>query len=109
MPLNTKNIQDIKKIINTHKVLVFIKGSHHQPACGFSAKTLKILNQYNISFQTINVLENSIIRKNIKIYSNWPTIPQIYINGEFIGGFDLLNKLHEKSELQELLEKTFGY
>ena len=108
MFLSENTISQIKQLINRHKVLVFIKGSHLKPACSFSAKTIVILNQCNVAFHAINVLEDSLMRENIKIYSEWPTIPQIYIDGEFIGGFDVLNHIHQTSELQEILEKTFS-
>ena len=93
----------IDTIIQTHKVILFMKGTKEFPQCGFSHQVVQILRNENINFQDINVLEDEHIRQGIKTYSNWPTIPQLYINGEFIGGCDIVNEMHESGELSRLL------
>lgn len=108
MNLENDIFYEIKKLIQKNKVLIFIKGSRNEPKCSFSAKALKIFNQFEIEFNTINILEKSNIGKSIKIYSNWPTIPQIYINGEFIGGIDILEELNRTSQLKEILERELN-
>lgn len=98
----------IDEIIKEHKIIVFMKGEKLMPMCGFSNTVVKILNSFNIDYHTINVLQNDKIRKDIKLYSQWPTIPQVYINGEFIGGADIIIDLYQKLQLQEILEKSIN-
>lgn len=95
--------QRIDNLVNSNKILVFMKGSKLMPMCGFSNNVVQILNSLGVPFETIDVLEDYEIRQGIKDYSNWPTIPQVYINGEFIGGSDVMIELYQKGELQELL------
>lgn len=78
------------------------------PMCGFSNNVVQILNTLGVPFETLDVLEDYEIRQGIKEYSNWPTIPQVYINGEFIGGSDVLIELYQKGELQQLVEVAFA-
>ena len=100
------NIQDhIKNEVTTHPVIVFIKGSKLMPMCGFSGTVIDILSSYNIHFETRNVLEDHSLRQGIKDFSNWPTIPQLYVNGSFIGGCDIITQLHESGELASLLNQ----
>jgi monothiol glutaredoxin len=91
-------------LVQEHKILVFMKGSKLMPQCGFSNTTVQILNSLGAPFETVDVLADYEIRQGIKEYSNWPTIPQVYINGEFVGGSDILIELYQKGELQELVE-----
>ncbi len=91
-------------LVKTHKILVFMKGTKLMPMCGFSNNVVQILNTLGVSYETINVLDNNDIRQGIKEYSNWLTIPQVYINGEFIGGSDILIELYQNGELQEMVE-----
>lgn len=92
--------------INTHPVVLYMKGTPEQPQCGFSANAVKILNACGIQdFFSVDVLADPEIRQGIKEYSNWPTIPQLYINGEFIGGSDIMTEMYQSGELQRLLEK----
>nr|YP_010986244.1 glutaredoxin [Pachymeniopsis lanceolata]WOL37162.1 glutaredoxin [Pachymeniopsis lanceolata] len=100
--------KNIEKLINEHKILVFIKGDKKQPLCGFSNQVINILNNFNIEYHTINVLQDLEMKKGIKEYSDWPTIPQIYIDGEFIGGAEILTNLYEKCALGEILEKALN-
>nr|QVY58219.1 glutaredoxin-like protein [Eucheuma denticulatum] len=96
---------NIENLIKNHNILVFMKGNKLMPLCGFSNTVIQILNKFNIDYYTVNVLENNDIRHQIKIYSKWPTIPQVYIDGEFIGGSDILLDLYRTSKLHEMLEK----
>ena len=100
------NIKDkIKSLIEKNKVCLFMKGTPDVPQCGFSLAVANILKHLNIKFESINVLENEEIRQGIKTYSDWPTIPQLYIKGKFIGGSDIVKEMFEKGELKTLLEK----
>lgn len=94
----------IKDLIAQNKVLVFMKGSKLIPQCGFSNNVVQILNMLGVTYETIDVLSDPEIRQGIKEYSNWPTIPQVYVNGEFLGGSDILIDLYQKGELQEKIE-----
>ena len=100
LDINTR-IQDL---LTQNKVLVFMKGSKLMPQCGFSNNVVQILNMLGVSYETIDVLSDPDIRQGIKEYSNWPTIPQVYVNGEFLGGSDILIELYQKGELQEKFE-----
>ena len=94
----------IESIVNDNKILVFMKGSKLMPQCGFSNNVVQILNSLGIPFETVDVLTNDDIRQGIKEFSNWPTIPQVYINGEFVGGSDIMIELYQNGELQEMVE-----
>jgi monothiol glutaredoxin len=94
----------IDDLLAQNKVLVFMKGSKLMPQCGFSNNVVQILNMLGVSYETIDVLSDPEIRQGIKEYSNWPTIPQVYVNGEFLGGSDILIELYQKGELQEKIE-----
>jgi monothiol glutaredoxin len=94
----------IEQLVNSNKILVFMKGSKLMPMCGFSNNVVQILNTLGVPYQTVDILEDPEIRQGIKEYSNWPTIPQIYINGEFVGGSDIAIELYQSGELQQLVE-----
>lgn len=96
--------QRLDQIVNSHKIVVFMKGTKLMPQCGFSNNVVQILNVLGAPFETFDVLSDSEVRQGIKEYSNWPTIPQVYINGEFLGGSDILIELYQKGELQEMVE-----
>ena len=96
---------EIEEIINTNDICLFMKGVPDAPERGFSMAVSNILKHLNVNYKSINVLENEEIRKGIKIYSDWPTIPQLYVKGEFVGGCDIIKELFEKGELKELLIK----
>jgi monothiol glutaredoxin len=100
--MDTKS--EIENIINKNDVCLFMKGVPGAPQCGFSMTVSNILKLLNVNFKAINVLENEEIRNGIKDYSDWPTIPQLYIKGEFIGGCDIIKEMYEKNELKELLK-----
>ncbi|QVL56562.1 MAG: Grx4 family monothiol glutaredoxin [Simkaniaceae bacterium] len=97
--------EKIKKDIETHPVILFMKGSKLMPLCGFSGQVVEVLSGFGIEFETRNVLEDDELRQGIKTYSNWPTLPQLYIKGEFIGGCDIIMQLHEQGELEKLLRR----
>ena len=94
----------LKEIISSNDVCLFMKGVPEAPQCGFSMAISNILKHLNINFKGINVLEDENIRKGIKEFSDWPTIPQLYIKGEFVGGCDIVKEMFEKGELKTLLE-----
>jgi len=97
----------IKKQVDGNQVVLYMKGSPDFPQCGFSANAVQILRACGASeIFTVNVLESSEIRQGIKDYANWPTIPQLYINGEFVGGSDIMTEMFKSGELKKLLEKT---
>ena len=94
----------IDSLIADNKIMVFMKGTKLMPQCGFSNNVVQLLNMIGAPYETLDVLANPDIRQGIKEYSNWPTIPQVYINGEFIGGSDILIKMYEDGNLQETVE-----
>jgi len=102
------SIQDvIKKQVGENRVVLYMKGTPDFPQCGFSANAVGILRACGVdNIFTVNVLENPDIRQGIKEYANWPTIPQLYINGEFVGGSDILTEMYKSGELKKLIEKT---
>ena len=93
----------IKKIIEENRTVLFMKGTPEIPMCGFSATVVNILNILEVKFIGINILDNDEIRQGIKEYSDWPTIPQLYVNQEFIGGCDIVQDMYKNGELQDLL------
>ena len=99
---NTIFVQ-IQSHINSLPVMLFMKGTPIFPQCGFSARVVQILKHAGVPFQSVNVLEDPEIRDGIKNFSNWPTIPQLYIKGEFIGGCDIVTEMYQTGELQTLL------
>lgn len=96
----------LDKVVTSHKVILFMKGTKDFPQCGFSNTVVQILKSLNVPFETINILENEILRQGLKMYSNWPTFPQLYIDGEFFGGCDIAVEAYKNGELQEVLEKA---
>ena len=95
----------INDLVKNNKVCLFMKGTPTVPQCGFSLAVANVLKHLNVKFESVNVLEDETIRQGIKLYSDWPTIPQLYIMGEFIGGSDIIKEMFEKGELKTLLEK----
>ncbi len=92
----------IDENVKGSKVLLFMKGTPAFPQCGFSHQTVQVLRHYGVEFSSVNVLEDMEIREGIKEYSNWPTIPQLYVDGEFVGGCDIVMEMHAACELPEL-------
>jgi monothiol glutaredoxin len=94
----------IEQLLNQNKIMVFMKGSKLMPQCGFSNNVVQILNTLGVPYETVDILADPEIRQGIKEYSNWPTIPQIYIDGEFVGGSDIAIELYQNGELQQMVE-----
>ena len=101
MEINEK----IKNLISENNVCLFMKGTPDAPECGFSMAVTNVLKHLKVNFKGINVLEDENLRKGIKDFSDWPTIPQLYVKGEFIGGCDIVKEMFEKGQLKELLEE----
>ena len=95
----------IQNEIDEHSVVLFMKGSPMMPQCGFSAAVSHVLSSMQIKFKGVNVLEDMEIREGIKEFSNWPTIPQLYVKGEFVGGCDIVREMAESGELQQIFEE----
>ena len=97
--INLDVTENIKNEISTNSVVLFMKGTPVFPMCGFSAAVVQILSDIGVKFSTVNVLDSDEMRDGIKKFSNWPTIPQLYVNEEFIGGCDIIKEMHESGEL----------
>lgn len=95
----------IKQDITGNDVVVYMKGTAVFPQCGFSAAVVQILSQLGVAFKDINVLEDAALRQGIKDFTNWPTIPQVYVKGEFVGGCDIMREMYTNGELQDLLQE----
>jgi monothiol glutaredoxin len=101
-------IDQIQAAIGDNKILIFMKGNRNFPMCGFSAATVQIFEEMGAPFETVDVLADEEVRQAIKTYSNWPTIPQVYIDGKFVGGCDIVRELYESGELQALVENVLA-
>ena len=101
--MNTKD--EIRNIIEKNDICLFMKGTPDSPQCGFSMAVSNVLKHLNVKFKGINILEDQNLRQGIKDYSDWPTIPQLYIKGKFIGGCDIVKEMFEKGELKKILEE----
>ena len=99
----------IKEVVTTHRVVLFMKGTKQFPQCGFSSRAVQILNAAGCTdYVTVNVLENDAVRQGIKEYSDWPTIPQLYVNGEFVGGSDILMEIVQKTRMRTVPQIFIG-
>jgi monothiol glutaredoxin len=102
--MSEQDVQDwIGKQIAASDVVLFMKGTKDMPQCGFSMQVAQILNHLGVDFKDINVLEDISVREGVKAYSNWPTVPQLYVKGEFVGGCDIVREMFQAGELQEML------
>ncbi len=99
-------VADIEREVRENKVLVYMKGTPSFPMCGFSAATIRVLSDIGVPFTAVDVLAEPEKREAIKSYSNWPTIPQVYVGGKFIGGCDIVRELHAKGELAPIIQKA---
>lgn len=97
-------LKQIDKVVKENDVVLFMKGTPEFPQCGFSQQVVAILNGYQVPYAAVNVLLDEHVRQGIKDYANWPTIPQLYIGGEFMGGCDIVNEMHNNGELLEALK-----
>jgi monothiol glutaredoxin len=96
---------DIKNMVETNDVVLFMKGTPIFPQCGFSSVVAGVLNHLGVEYASVNVLEDPDIREGIKVYSDWPTIPQLYVKGEFVGGCDIVKEMFEENELRPFLQE----
>jgi monothiol glutaredoxin len=94
----------IDNVVKTNDVVLFMKGTPEQPMCGFSGRVIQMLNHLAVPYQAVNVLESEQLRQGIKAYSDWPTIPQLYVKGEFVGGCDIVTEMFQSGELKQALE-----
>jgi len=94
----------IQELVQTNHVVLFMKGTKNFPQCGFSNAVVQILKKEGIAFETVNVLTDPAIRQGIKDFSSWPTIPQLYVDGKFVGGCDIVTEMHESGELSKVLK-----
>lgn len=95
--------EKIEADVKNNKIVIFMKGEQNAPACGFSARSVEILKTFNQPIKDINVLADEALWDELEKYTNWPTVPQIFINGKFIGGCDIITELHERGELQKMI------
>jgi monothiol glutaredoxin len=98
--------EQIKNLLNSSKVVLFMKGNADMPMCGFSANTVAILRQLAVPFKTFNILNDPEIRQGLKEFSNWPTYPQLYVGGRLIGGNDIVTEMYQSGELQEFIKNN---
>lgn len=96
----------IETLLNSSKVVLFMKGNAQMPMCGFSANTVSILKHLGVSFKTFNILNDPEIRQGLKEFSNWPTYPQLYVNGKLLGGNDIITEMYQSGELQDYLKNN---
>ena len=99
-------IDEIKKDIKDNSIMLYMKGTKEMPMCGFSATIVKILNHHSVNYKAVNVLENPNIRIELSKHSNWPTIPQLFVNGELIGGCDIALEMHNQGTLQNVFKNS---
>jgi monothiol glutaredoxin len=103
----SKELKDqIESLLNSSKVVLFMKGNSEMPQCGFSANTVAILKHIGVPFKTFNILNDPDIRQGLKEFSNWPTYPQLYVNGKLVGGNDIITEMYQSGELQEFLKNN---
>jgi monothiol glutaredoxin len=104
--MDQQNVHDwIKDQVENNNVVLFMKGNRHFPQCGFSAQVVRMLDYLGVDYKDVNVLDDNDVREGIKTYTNWPTIPQLYVKGEFVGGCDILTEMFQEGELQQHLEQ----
>lgn len=96
-------LERIKGLVDGHDVVLFMKGNPARPQCGFSSVVVQILDHLGVDYQDVNVLADAEIREGVKVFSNWPTIPQLYVKGEFVGGCDIIREMFETGELKPYL------
>jgi monothiol glutaredoxin len=94
----------IRSAITNNRICIFMKGNRNFPMCGFSAATVQVFEELAVPFGTVDVLSDPELREEIKVFSNWPTIPQVYVDGRFVGGCDIIRELYESGELQQLVK-----
>ncbi len=98
-------LKQIEQDINDNNIVLYMKGTPETPMCGFSGFVVQLLKHYGVDFKGVNVLEDNALRQGVKDFSNWPTIPQLYVKGEFVGGSDIAREMHQSGELLDLLNE----
>lgn len=96
----------LKQLINRHRIMLFMKGIPSSPKCGFSRQIVDILDSFNVSYDAFNILEDDEVRQGLKVYSDWPTYPQLYVEGDLVGGLDIIEEMAESGDLEDLLKGT---
>lgn len=96
-------METIKSQVENNKILLYMKGNREMPQCGFSARVVQLLNSLGVVYETVDVLQDEAVRQGIKEFSNWPTIPQLYVDGKFIGGCDICEEMFQNGELEQIL------
>lgn len=104
--MNNAIFDTIRKDISENDVVLYMKGTKQFPQCGFSAMVVQVLSSLSVNFKDVNVLDDNEVREGIKQFTNWPTIPQLYVKGEFVGGCDIIREMYEAGELQDLLKQN---
>ena len=102
MTINIQNVEEAKETIKTNNIVLFMKGTKDMPGCGFSANVVQILNNLNVKYIDIDVLSDDNLKESMKKFTNWPTFPQLYVKGEFVGGCDIVKEMFESGELLKL-------
>ena len=102
MTITIQNVEEAKKTIKTNDIVLFMKGTKDMPGCGFSANVVQILNKMNVKYIDVDILHDDNFKENMKKFTNWPTFPQLYVKGEFVGGCDIIKEMFESGELLEL-------
>lgn len=107
VPVAGGNIMErIRSDVQNNKILIYMKGSPAMPQCGFSAATIDVFNDLGVPYETRDVLQDPELRQSIKEFSNWPTVPQVYVNGQFIGGCDIVLEMHQRGELRPIVDEA---
>jgi monothiol glutaredoxin len=101
-------IERIRAAIASDKIVIFMKGNRNFPQCGFSAATVEVFEELGVPYTTVDVLADQEVREAVKTYSSWPTIPQVYINGKFVGGCDIIRELYQSGDLQTMVKQALG-
>jgi monothiol glutaredoxin len=101
-------LDQIRQAVEKTPILLFMKGTASFPQCGFSARVVQVLESYGVPFKTVDVLSNPLVREGVKEFASWPTIPQLYVGGQFVGGCDIVCEMHEQGELEPLLREAAG-
>jgi monothiol glutaredoxin len=104
MPRNV--LEEIAAEVQQNPVVLYMKGSRHMPQCGFSAALVAVLNDEGVAYKDVNVLADPDVREGVKRFSDWPTVPQLYVNGTFVGGCDIVREMHSKGELHQVLAQV---
>ncbi len=100
--------KELSQVIDSNAVILFMKGNREMPQCGFSARVVQILDACDVNYATVDILQDPEVRAGIKVYSNWPTLPQLYVQGEFVGGCDIVTDMHLNGQLETMLEPVKG-